>query len=437
MRYSATRNDGNVLHQFASVIILTLLLWLVYTFSGELSFANSYTTLSNLKSYTESGKFISPSEPLPVVILYYWKHVTGLNYLTAFHLFVALLFSLVIHLVFSLLQQSKWKMNQYFSLFLIATIPYFYEIPFVMFNELVVVFVFALLMKIAKEWNLVSFFGIFLLAYISINSALLAGIFFVSAYFIFLTVKKGREQRMKTTVFFKKKDIPGMMLIAYFIFLVVLLIWAVKSDFFGVSGFSFVVSRYFFLLRYLLPLVLAMALVSFLFNEEKELNGSISTAIIIVLAAVCVYYDTRKKEFNPDELHGLKKQVDALRASGKISSRLIYGDSLHRDFMYFHTSLLVQTRGIPDKRDFLIVPGIWKADRKEIDNNYKIDSYYQYYQLDNRTVLMNRVLFDRIIKNNSPAAVAFLLKERMYNKNEKETAYELYLKKLDGDFAKN
>lgn len=441
MRYKDTEQVENYFPLYVSLFFLTAFLWLIYFFSGEPSYTKSISILANLKSLTESGSFYSLTDPIPLVLLYHWQHLSGLNYVPAYYSMIAFMFSLSLHLVFFLSKKNKLKMNQLLSLYMIALVPYMFETPLKFFNELFVFNLFLLLMVFVKEIslrNIVLFLGYLWAAFIA---DLVSAILFTSIFITFFSLKKSHEMRMKTTVFYKKKNFALIALLVYFaVFLFAIALISFRG-FFNQSSLMYLLFNWFELLRYLIPLAGLIFIVSFLVSKEKELNSAISTGVILVISSLMIYHDLGKRENVLADLVEQKNRIIGLRDHGMIPPKVnIFADSLLSDFMYFHTGFKLKVSGsqedknrenrIPGRRDFIVISGIWAADRKEIDKNYKIGDYYKYFQLNQRTVVMNLVLFDRIVTRKIPPAASLVLQKvkELYN-NEKETGYDLYRQK--------
>ncbi|MFA4793580.1 hypothetical protein [Leptospira kirschneri] len=369
-------NKANPIFIFLSAIGLAVILSVLYNWFGEPLNPEAMEALANLRSLTEEGKFFSDQPPLPFLVLNLWKSITGLNYTTSFFSLSAFIFSLGIHCIGFTLQREKWKPNHYLFCYLSAITPLTYSIPLAFYPELFSLF-FLLILFLAFRMETLG--DIFLLIVCILGSFFSHFTVFFVGITIFI-VKAGtvgiRERKKHQSVFFKRRNIPQLVLLVYLGIFLTLLTVLILTGFYGESSFE---NFYKLLWKYLLnfgPLFLILYLGNFLLKSEKELNTIAASTVLIVVLLVSAYFSVKPiTGINSVKLDTLIKDLVNLKNREVVrNDEKIYADLAVSSYVYFHSKqklMFVRPKEWRN-RDYLFLEEIWLADKREMLKRYTI-----------------------------------------------------------------
>ncbi|AAS72088.1 hypothetical protein RBB68_17855 [Leptospira interrogans] len=367
-------NKANPIFLFLSAIGLAVILSVLYNWFGEPLNPEAMEVLANLRSLTEEGKFFSDQPPLPFLVLNLWKSITGLNYTTSFFSLSAFIFSLGIHCIGFTLQKEKWKPNHYLLCYLSAITPLTYSIPLAFYPELFSLF-FLLILFLAFRMETLG--DIFLLIVCVLGSFFSHFTVFFVGITIFI-VKAGtvgiRERKKHQSVFFKRRNIPQLVLLVYLgIFLTILTV-LILAGFYGKNSFE---NFYKLLWKYLLnfgPLFLILYLGNFLLKSEKELNTIAASTVLIIVLLVSAYFSVKPiTGINSVKLDTFIKDLVNLKNREVIrNDEKIYADLAVSSYVYFHSKqkLMFVRPTEWRNRDYLFLEEIWLADKREMVKRY-------------------------------------------------------------------
>jgi hypothetical protein len=211
------------------------------------------------------------------------------------------------------------------------------------------------------------------------------------------------KQKAKPTVFYKKKNIAGQLLLIYMITLIVFLIIATWFKFFGADSFRFVLSGIWNTLYRFFPIFVVLKISEYLLRKEKELNTLGTTAIVFLLIVVSGYFMYNAKNDDIDYLEKQKNELISLKTRGKIlPTQAIYGYPLISDYMYYYAGETVLTAEVSKMKrdDFLIARGMVVSDKQILEKSMKSIKPL-FYPLDKDTLLIAKELIDYIMLEKS------------------------------------
>ncbi|HNI98753.1 MAG TPA: hypothetical protein PL169_21995, partial [Leptospiraceae bacterium] len=191
-----------------SAFFFAMCLFGFYIFRGDPGSDVSYTRLANLKSVIDKGVIRTQTEAFGNFILYFNKKVFGLKVLNAYHITLALIFSFTLHFAMLNFYRKEWRLNHFFLIYLVGFVPFSINLPYFYMEELLC-FLYLLILnynfKLEKIGDLFLIAVLSFLAFLSSFPGFLLG-GFVTVSWICLGMI--REKRAKTSVFFKRKNIP-------------------------------------------------------------------------------------------------------------------------------------------------------------------------------------------------------------------------------------
>ena len=255
-----------------SILVLAICFTIFSSFRPFPTWETEWEYLANLKSLTEEGGFYTAREPLPFALLLIWKKITGLNYIPAFLSLAAFFYSTFLHLFLLLLRRDSWGRNHYLFLFLAAFLPFSYVFPTTYFPEtvcLVFILLVFLTFRFEKLTDLIVFPVLTLLAFFSSFTMFFLGFSF---FVIFSGIRGARRQAQRTSVFYKKKNIPFIFVTSYLIFFAISLVLISYFDFLGPGSVSTLFGEWFSISKYIILPMLLVGIGHILLKTEKELN---------------------------------------------------------------------------------------------------------------------------------------------------------------------
>ena len=413
--YKEKEPPVNYMGFFLSLILLSISLFLFYSFKGEPKNQDSFLRLANLKSLSESGHLRTFSEPFLPFLLYTWKKITTLSYINAYQTFISFLLSLFFHLIMLYFRKYEWRLNHYFIVYLIAFAPFSIYLPFEYLEEMLCLTVILLLQVDFKMENPGDLVKLVILTFFAFVSHLMMIIFAYTIFVILNSMFFMNRQKAKPTVFYKRKNVAGQLLLIYLVTLVVFLIISIGFKFFGPESFRFLLNSVWNMLYRFFPILVVLKILEYLLRKEKELNTLGTTAIVILLIVVSGYFMYNAKNDDIDYLEKQKNELVSLKTRGKIrANQAIYGYPLISDYMYYYTGETVLTLEVSKmkKDDFLIMRGMVLSDKQILERSMKA-SQPLFYPLDKDTVLISKELIDYIMLNKADSETKVKLFETL------------------------
>ncbi|MCB1191414.1 MAG: hypothetical protein H7A23_19760 [Leptospiraceae bacterium] len=388
-----------------SILFLCVVLSTLYNFRGEPRHANAYFDLANLKSIMEEGQARRYGEPLPAITTYYWKNITGLNYLLAYKIYLSILYSVFLHLCMLIFRKEIWKLNHYFLLYLIAFSPLSVNLPFQYSGELLCLIIIQVLYIYSR---LETFIDLIVMSILTILGFLSNFVMFLVVFSVYITVYCIKEMRQtRITVFYKKKNIPLTVLLAYGGFMVSLIVVLGSFEFFGSNSFQFLFIKVRNILIQFVPIFLLILFTHILLEKEKELTNRKSLFVVIVLIGISVYFSyNHKGSLNTEKMIQQGRLLTSLRTKVMKPEQKVYGSATFSDIVYFFYGEKIEFNHISEmqKDDFLIVNGLNQETASSINKGFKTKDTL-FISLDTNSVLVNKEFMQRIYNSDKYSAV--------------------------------
>lgn len=370
------KNDRmNKFQLFASIVLYAIVLSFFYQLRSEPQFPDSFRVLANLRSLAEEGRFLSPEAPLPILLVSIWKSITGFNYDTAYHSFLAFWFSASIHLVLYMFNRRKWRTNHFLFAYLAGLTPFTYLIPLEHLNETVCL---TFILLLILSFRLETILDLVLIVVLTVGAFFSDFTFFMvgfTAFIIHAATLGLQERRRRQSVFFKKANTPKLILMLYLVILVLLIGFAVAGDFYGTHSFSFLLGQSWAYLKHFGLLILLLIAGGFLLNSEKELNSVVASGIIVLLIGVGGFFSWKDKgTLDLENLAaGAKDLSRYLGGAVILPKEKVYVPQDVAQYVYYHTKqkLDAQKSGEWDNSDWFLVGDITDKERVSIDRKYR------------------------------------------------------------------
>jgi hypothetical protein len=393
-----------VLQTVFSVLCLTIVLFLLYYAKGEISTPQTIESLANLKSIQELGQSRVYHDLVPSLMMNFFRKLPFLSILSAYQLALATVFSLFLHSILLLFYRKKWKMYHFFIVYFSAFLPFSFYIPFHFYNELYCITFIFLLIYIFDFEEIRDLVNIIIFTLLSLFSDL--GVFLVYyLIFVFLsTFEKMQQKKSKTTVFFKKKNIPFRILIGYFGLFLVSIAFISIFDFFGNKSVSVIANRIFNVSIPVIFIVLVHFVLQLLIRLEEGAPEYVG-ALCILIASLGVGYYTfyLPQGENLDSLKKIESEILSLKKDGKISPEAtFYGRRALSDPLYYRSGLIVNYDSKDLKKtDFLILENLTGSQRQYLDRkNIPPTTFISYHFINSSTLLISKDFMDRVLSDS-------------------------------------
>jgi hypothetical protein len=393
-----------VIQTVFSVLCLTIVLFLLYYAKGEISTPQTIETLANLKSIQELGQSRVYHDLVPSLMMNFFRKLPFLSILSAYQLALATVFSLFLHSILLLFYRKKWKMYHFFIVYFSAFLPFSFYVPFHFYNELYCITFIFLLIYIFDFEEIRDLVNIIIFTLLSLFSDL--GVFLVYyLIFVFLsTFEKMQQKKSKTTVFFKKKNIPFRILIGYFGLFLVSIAFISIFDFFGNKSVSVIANRIFNVSIPVIFIVLVHFVLQLLIRLEEGAPEYVG-ALCILIASLGVGYYTfyLPQGENLDSLKKIESEILSLKKDGKISPEAIfYGRRALSDPLYYRSGLIVNYDSKDLKKtDFLILENLTGSQRQYLDRkNIPPATFISYHFINSTTLLISKDFMDRVLSDS-------------------------------------
>ncbi|MDF3819945.1 hypothetical protein P3G55_08555 [Leptospira sp. 96542] len=399
--------------------------------------------LANVKSVTEEGGLVSQKEPLAMWLVVLFKKVFGLNYIPAFLTLAGFIYSLFLHLFMLLLRREEWKRNHYLIVYLSAFLPFSYGFPTSYFGETLCL-VFLLLVFLTFRFEKITDLFVFpiLTAFAFFSSFIMFYLGF-TFFVLFSGIRGSRKAAQRTSVFYKKRNIPFLFLIGYMFFFILSLVLFSYTNFFGDSSFSFLLSSWYEQILYIILPVLLLGLGHILLKTEKELNTYTASIFVLGLIIVSMYFifkDLTNTEVEPWE-NRTTKLTKAFGFAQILKSDPIYLPKEFSNALYFQTGTKTSFMKPNDEKvsdkSFFYVSGLWNQDLQLIQKSYlfkKNNRLAGIVSLGDDVVLVQKTVLDRM---RSDKALNFIVKKIDENWDLFPTnrPYDDYIKSLQAMFG--
>lgn len=357
---------------FLSILFLTVVFSVYLHLRPIPANPEAYTYLANLRALTETGRFFGVEEPVPLLILSLWKSLLPLNYLTAFQSLAALVYSLSLHLIMLLFRREKWTINHYFLVYFSAFVPYSHDLPTIYFNELLGILFILLLFHTFRMETILDLLLFPLLVFAAFLADLRTFLLGFSIFLVIQSIRGMDSLKARSTVFYKKKNVPLIILLSYLGALSLFLVLASVYDFFGESSFATLLGHWMQISIHILPAFLLIAIGKILLGTEKELRTLTFTAVLVVGMLGTVFFNYSRYDA------GIQNSLELTKEElGKIQPRVqgmgpIYTDSVTANYQYFQSKSILNytlTSSMPEP-SLLYVSDLWQADVNEIQKRY-------------------------------------------------------------------
>ncbi|TGM06577.1 hypothetical protein [Leptospira jelokensis] len=388
---------------FFSILLLSLGYALFSYFRPFPTTESEWEFLANVKSATEEGGLVSAREPLAFWFVVTWKKIFGSNYIPSFIALAGLFYSLFLHLFLLLLRNFEWKRNHYFVVYLAAFLPFSYGFPTSYFTEtlcLVFLLLVFLTFRLEKMSDLLIFPTFTLLAFFSSFIMFYLGFTF---FVIFTGIRGSRKAAQKTSVFYKKKNVPFLFLLGYLAFFVISLIYFSYSNFFGEGSISFLFKTWYQTSLVILLPIVTIGIGHVLLKTEKELNtitASVVLGLAILTSIYFIFKDLKASAIEPWETQ-TKNLTKSFGQALILKSDPIYLPKEFSFALYFQTGTktkYLKETNLSDK-SFLYVEGIWNQDIQLVQKSglfRKSNRSIGIVPLSEDDVLIQKTTFDRM-----------------------------------------
>ena len=393
-----------VLQTVFSVLCLTIVLFLLYYAKGEISTPQTIESLANLKSIQELGQSRVYHDIVPSLMMNFFRKLPFFSILSAYQLALASIFSLFLHSILLLFYRKKWKMYHFFIVYFSAFLPYSFYVPFYFYGELYCITFIFLLIYVFNFKEIRDLVNIIIFTLLSLFSDL--GVFLVYyLVFVFLsTFQKMQEKKSKTTVFFKKKNIPFRILIGYLGLFLVAIAFISIFDFFGPNSVNILAIKIYHVSLPVVFIVLIQFVLQLLIRLEEGAPEYVGALCILIASLGLGYYTYKLPQGeNLDSIKKIESEVVSLKKDGKISPEAIfYGRKSLSDPLYYRAEINVNYDSKDLKKtDFLILENLNGSQRQYLDRkNIPPAVFISYHFINSSTLLISKDLMDRVLSDS-------------------------------------
>ncbi|TGM32024.1 hypothetical protein [Leptospira biflexa] len=426
---------------FFSILLLSLGYALFSYFRPFPTTETEWEFLANVKAATEEGGLVSAREPLAFWFVVTWKKIFGANYIPSFIALAGLFYSLFLHLFLLLLRNVEWKRNHYFVVYLAAFLPFSYGFPTSYFTEtlcLVFLLLVFLTFRLEKMTDLLVFPTFTLLAFFSSFIMFYLGFTF---FVIFTGIRGSRKAAQKTSVFYKKKNVPFLFLVGYLAFFVLSLFYFSYSNFFGEGSISFLFHTWYQSSLVILLPMLTIGIGHILLKTEKELNtitASVVLGVSIIASIYFIFKDLRSGGAEPWEIQ-TKNLTKSFGQALVLKSDPIYLPKEFSFALYFQTG--TKTKYLKEsnvsEKSFLYVEGIWNQDIQLVQKSglfRKSNRSLGIVPLSEDDVLIQKTTSDRI-KNEKNLSFIFKKVDEAWGNVPAKRPFDEYTSSLQKKFG--
>lgn len=435
INYAERDTRQNLGLSILSVLILTLFLFILGLMKSEPKELNSIFHLSNLGSIEELGHVKTSTEPILYLLFFLFKKISFLSLEKTFLFFSTLLLSIFLHQSMYLFKKESWELNHYLSVYLLSFIPIHFHLPFIYLQELLCGIFILMLFTYTRLDSIENLLLVFFISVLSFLTSLTMFLYFYTIYVVLSSFFFMQKQKSKTTVFYKRKNIAGRILLAYLILFSIVLFYFGYTKFFGEQGVSYLFSKFLsYSYRFLVPFILSFVCY-YLLENEKEFHNKITSMFAVILILVMAYLSYIQKsdisEKSEKDFASLNKFLDLGKIpkgqnvySSKLISDLIFLKTKHQVFELDYLKL--------KKEDYFFVESNLTIEKILFDKNYK-PKFQPIYKLSESAYLVNKDFSDKIYSEKNPLNSYILQEiERSQKKYSTYDSYKHYLSNLFG-----
>ncbi len=388
-----------------STLFLTILLSVVYYMKGGVFTPQSLEILANLKSLNDGGISRVYFDPIPTILLNLFRKFSSTSLLVPYQILLSLVFSSFLHNSLLVFYRQKWKLYHFFIVYLLAFSPFSLYLPFSYLNEIICITAVLHLIYVFEFEKITDLVNIIIFTLVAMFSDL--GIFFF-VYFVYVlisTLQKMQEKRSKTTVFFKKKNIPLRILLIYAGLFVIFLAMVSIFEFYGEGSLLVLLNKVLDVIFKLFPIfIVSYVLQSFLKLEEGAQEYVGALILVFFILGVGYYSFGRSMENGLLETAKIESEILSLRSNGKIPPQSIFfGRRSLRNPLYYSSGLQVESSNMNsmESKDYLILDQLKGTERQYLDRkNIPPSTYISYYFIDSSTLLLSKDFINRVLNDS-------------------------------------
>jgi hypothetical protein len=387
-----------------STLFLTVLLSVVYYMKGDIFTPQSIEILANLKSLSELGTSRFYTDPVPTLLLNLFRKFSSTSYVVPYKVLLSFIFSLFLHYSLLVFYRKKWKLYHFLIVYFVAFLPFSFYIPFSYFKELIcltIIFYLIYVFKFEKIQDLINIVFFTLLAFFSDIS-----LFFFAylSYVLIVTFQKMQEKKSKTTVFFKKKNIPFRILMIYLGIVVVSLALIAFFDFYGQNSLLIVLKKLLEVLRWVVPLLFIFYILQLVIKLEEGVQEYVGAFVILLLLLGSGYYTYNISQQQMFEgLNKIESEIISLRTIGKLPPQNTYfGRESLRNPLYYKSGLMISSESINlmEPNDYLILENLKGTERQYLDRkNIPPSKFVPYYFISSTTIILSKDFINRVLND--------------------------------------
>ncbi len=435
INYAERETKQNLGLSIISVFILALFLFILGLTKSEPKELNSIFHLSNILSIDEIGHVKTSTEPIIYFLFLIINKISFLSLEKTFLFFAAFLLSTFLHQTMYLFKRETWELNHYLAVYLLSFIPIHFHLPFIYLQELLCGIFILVLFIFTRLDSIQNLLLVIFLSIVSFLTSLTMFLYFFTIYVALSSFFFMQKQKSKTTVFYKRKNIAGRILLAYLILLGLILIYFGYTKFFGEQGISYLFSRFLsYSYRFFVPFILSFVSY-YLLENEKEFHNKITSIFAIILIFVMGYLSYIQKSDISEKSEKNFTALNNFLALGKIpKGQNIYSSKLVSDLIFLKTKYKVLELDYTKlkKEDYFFVETNLSIEKILSDKNYK-PKYQPIYKLSDSAYLVNKEFSDKIYSEKNPLNSFILLEiEHSQKKYTSYDRFKTYLSQLFG-----
>ena len=387
-----------------STLFLTVLLSVVYYMKGDIFTPQSIEILANSKSLSELGISRFYTDPVPTLLLNLFRKLSSTSYAVPYKVLLSLIFSLFLHYSLLVFYRKKWKVYHFFLVYFVAFLPFTFYLPFSYFKELLCLTIILYLIYVFKFEMIQDLINIIFFTLIAFFSDMSLFLFSYLVYVLIVTFQKMQEKKSKTTVFFKKKNIPFRILMIYLGILVVSLALITFFDFYGQNSLLIVFKKLLEVLSKVVPIFVLFYILQFVIKLEEGAQEYVGALVILFLLLGSGYYTFNIAQQQMFEgINKIESEIISLRTIGKLPPQNTYfARKSLRDPLYYKSGLMISSENINamEINDYLILENLKGTERQYLDRkNIPPSKFVPYYFINSTTILLSKDFINRVLND--------------------------------------
>jgi hypothetical protein len=223
-------------------------------------------------------------------------------------------------------------------------------------------------------------------------------------YVLIVTFQKMQEKKSKTTVFFKKKNIPFRILMIYLGLLVVFMAIISFFDFYGQNSLLIVLKKLLEVVSKVVPILVVFYILQFVIKLEEGAQEYVGALVILLLLLGSGYYTfniAQQQMF--ESINKIESEIISLRTIGKLPPQNTYfGRKSLRDPLYYKSGLMLSSESINlmEPNDYLILENLKGTERQYLDRkNIPPSKFVPYYFINSTTILLSKDFINRVLND--------------------------------------